>query len=539
MYRSADGGDTWQKVPGLPHDCVQEIALAPSDPRVCYATLRTTARDAEPWNGGVVRSADGGLTWELRSGGLPTRVGRSDQPHQMTSTCKEIMVAPDDPDRVFVGDTAWVSAGVYRTTDGGVHWERCAYRTEKESSYADYGWITQWGASVECLTISPVDPKRLYFGTSGQIFATEDAGATWTQRYCRMEPDGRFGGTGLEVTCSNDVVFDPHQTERLYFCYFDIGLLVTEDAGRTFRRSVTGMRYSGNCFTVVPDPQDADVVWATTGEWGANHGDVCRSTDRGNSWLVVGKPETGLPDGQTKVLRLDPGSPRGSRHLYVTCAGHGVYRSLDHGDTWECLNGDLPPDAAGRVRGLLIDPQDSRRLRIAIGGSPAQGAGVYERADAGGAWRKINRDTEFGDIQDFDCGESFDTLYVCQRELYDREVEPPVFRAGGLYRSQDGGATWRQLLAFRFPHRLTVSPLDPRALYLGTTDHPYHDDSIAAGLLKSLDDGETWQSENLGLSSLQISSISVHPRADGRADLAVGTGGNGVFLGLDPAPAAP
>jgi photosystem II stability/assembly factor-like uncharacterized protein len=536
LYRSADRGVAWQKVEGLPQTWVQEIAIAPSDPKTAYATLRTTARDAEPWNGGVLRSEDGGLTWERRTEGLPQRVGKRDQPHQMTSTCKEIVVDPTDPDVVYVGDNAWVSAGVYKTADGGLHWERSAYRTQTESSFTDYGWITHWGPSVECMSISPLDPRRVTFGTSGQVFATEDAGAHWTQRYCRMLPDGHFAGTGLEVTCQNDIVFDPHDASRVYFCYFDIGLLTSEDGGQTFRRTVQGMKNNGNCFTVLPDPDDASVLWATTGEWGSNHGDVCRSTDGGKTWTVVGKPETGLPDGQTKTLRMDPNSPRGSRHLYVTSNGNGVYRSLDGGDTWECLNGNLPTEVAGRLRGLLLDPANAQHMRIAVAGSPAKGAGLYETTDGGATWTKVNRNTEFGDIQDFDMGESFDTLYVCQRDLYDREVEPPVMRPGGVYKSTNGGVTWTRVLAYHFVRCLTVSPLDARVLYVGTTDHPFHDDSIAAGVLKSEDAGQTWQSENTGLSSLQISCLSVRPRTDGGADLVLGTGGNGAFLGIDASP---
>ena len=332
-------------------------------------------------------------------------------------------------------------------------------------------------------------------------------------------------------------MFDPHREGRIYFCYFDIGLLITEDGGATFRRAVEGMKNTGNCFTVVPDPDDPEIVWATTGQWGSNHGDVCRSADRGLTWEVVGKPETGLPDGQTKVLRLDPDSPLGNRHLYVTCAGHGVYRSLDSGDSWECINGNLTSEVAGQVRGLVLDPTDAKHIRIAVGGSPVKGAGIHETSDGGGAWSKVNESTEFGDIQDFDADpERFDTLYVCQRELYDRAVEPPVSRSGGLFKSTDGGVTWEQVFDYHFTHRLTISPLDPQVLYLGTTDHPYHDDSIAAGVLKSEDGGLTWKSENSGLTSLQISCIAVAQREDGPADLLIGTGGNGAFVGTDRSP---
>jgi photosystem II stability/assembly factor-like uncharacterized protein len=537
LFRSDSLERGWQRAEGLPHEYVEELAIAPSRPNVAYATLRTTARDDQPWNGGVLRSDDSGRTWELRAEGLPQRVGKSTEPAPMTSSCKEIVVDPWDEDVAYVGDTSWVSAGVYKTTNGGLHWDRSAFRTRDESSFTDYGWITNWGPSVKCLTISPVDRGRLYFGTSGHVFTTGDGGETWDQRYCRTYEDGRFAGTGLEVTCLFDAVLDPHQEGRIYFCYFDIGLLISEDGGQTFRRAVEGMKNSGNCFTVVPDPEEAGTVWATTGQWGSNHGDVCRSGDRGLTWEVVGKPESGLPDGQTKVLRLDPSSPVGRRHLYVTCRGHGVYRGLDGGEAWECINGNLTSEVAGQVRGLVLDPADAKHIRIAIGGSPANGAGIYETVDGGGTWRKVNESLEFGDIQDFDADPTrFDTLYVCQRELYDRAVEPPVSRPGGLFKSTDGGVTWRQAFSYHFTHRLTISPLDASVLYLGTTDHPYHDDSIAAGVFKSEDGGATWQSENAGLTSLSISCIAVRPSDDGRARLVVGTGGNGAFVGADQSP---
>ncbi len=533
IYRSDDSGSTWSASNGgLAHRDAGELAIAPSDPRVVYCTLRTTARDREPWNGGVWRSDDGGKTWAPRSDGLARAVGKRDQPGQMTSEYKEIVVHPQDPEMVYVGDRAWVSAGVYKTTDGGRKWARVT-RHSGEKGNMDYGWISQWGPAVECMAISPAKGDRVVFGTSGHVFLTDSAGDTWQQRYCQIEGD-RFRGTGLEVTCFNEVVTDPGDPGRLYFCYYDIGLLVSDDYGRSFRKAGQGMRHAGNCFTVVVDPVDPERLWAGTGQWGSNQGDVCRSEDRGRSWTVVGKPETGLPVGQTKHLILDTTSPVDRRVLYVTSQGNGVFRSDDSGDSWQPIGSGLPPAALENPRGLLLDPRDSKHLLLALGGSPSKGSGLYETLDGGKSWRTTSREGVLADIQDLVADPTdFATLYICQREHFDRTVEPPVLRPGGLFKSTDGGARWTRIHDFHFASCLAVSPTERGTLYLGTTDHPYHDQCRAQGIVKSTDGGKTWRQEVAGLSCWNISSIAIDPHDSSR--LFVGTGGNGGFVGVDRA----
>lgn len=534
LYRSEDGGATWQicRV-GLPFSNVQELAIAPSNPGVVYCTVLTTARDDQAWNGGVYRSEDGGRTWAWRSQGLATQVGKSGEPDPMTSSYKEIVVDPRNEDVVYVGDESWVSAGVYKTTDGGQSWARVTdHATEKKNM--DYGWITFWGPSVTCLALCPSRPERVIFGTSGHVFLTNDAGATWQQRYCRQFPEGTFGGTGLEVTCLYDIVPDPADPHRVYFCYADIGLLISDDRGQTFRTSQRGMRDAGNCFTMAFDPADPNRLWAATGQWSWNEGFLCRSLDRGRSWTVVGQPETGLPSGQVWSIAVDPTSPAGNRTLYVTCRGYGVFKSEDDGISWHSISNGLPPTALREPCGLLMDPQNSRHLRLALGGNPLQGSGLYETWDGGAFWAKKSEEAPFADLKDLAADPyHFDTLYLCQREKYDRSLDPPRLFPGGVFKSTDGGVTWTQIFDDHFPNCIAVSPQDSLILYLGTTDHPYHDGCRGRGVFKSQDGGQTWQQEVQGLSSWNISCLTVDPHEPSR--LYAGTGGNGVFIGTDRA----
>jgi hypothetical protein len=292
------------------------------------------------------------------------------------------------------------------------------------------------------------------------------------------------------------------------------------------------MKHSNNCFTVAVDPQQSSTIWAATGEWARNTGDICRSEDEGRTWSVVGKPETGLPDGQVRQLVLDPSSAAGQRRLLATVKGAGVYESKDGGLSWRPIIGDLPVAAAKEPRGLLLDPLNPQHLVVALGGVAETGAGVYASRDSGLTWKRLHETGLFADITSMAADpQDVDRLYVTTRRHYDHSTRKTY--PGGLFGSHDGGRTWKQLLDFRFVQTVVVSPADPSVLYVGANDHPYHDAYAAEGVLKSSDGGITWHHETSGMSHRGIHCLCISPHD--ASVLHVGTGGNGVFIGKDSA----
>ncbi len=527
IFRSDDSGVTWKLAcDGLPHHYAEELAFAISAPQTVYATLRCTAQGKQPWNGGVFRSDDAGLTWRAVNGsGLPKQVSKDGKDvRHFSSNPKELAVDPRDANVVYIGHRDWVTAGVYKTTDGGAHWQKVVRKNGVEANM-EYGWLSMWGPAVQCLALSPTAPDRVAFGTSGMIYLTDDQGGAWQQRYSAPAPEGCIAGNGLAVTCAWRVQFDTARTNRVYLCYMDIGLLISDDLGATCRRSVEGMRMGGNCFGVIADPQATGTLWAATGWWNHNAGDLCRSDDDGRTWRVVGQPAAGLPDGQVLAMALDPRSAVGQRRLVVISNGNGVFETRDGGASWKNINGDLG-GAAQKPCGLLLDPADGAHLIIAVGRE------LRETRDGGRTWQRLHEDGALPTIQQLAVDpHDFRTLYIAGREHFDHTARRLYL--GGLYRSTDGGHTWQRLLADRYIAGVTVSPASRGVLYATTKDDPFHDDPLGVGVLKSADGGRTWRRENSGLTLLNPKGLAVSPHDP--ATLLLGTSGNSVFLGRDAA----
>jgi photosystem II stability/assembly factor-like uncharacterized protein len=282
----------------------------------------------------------------------------------------------------------------------------------------------------------------------------------------------------------------------------------------------------GNCFGVVVDPKVPDTIWSATGWWNRNQGDLCRSDNGGESWRVVGHPESGLPDGQVLDLVLDLKSSVDQRRLIVAVNGHGFFETCDGGTSWRNINGDLPGKDAKAPVALLLDPANSNHIIVAATRS------IHETRDGGRTWLQLHTADLLGDIKHLAADpRTFATLYVAARERYDHQSRRTY--PGGAFRSENGGRTWQRILDFHFAHCVAVSPADSRVVYVATADHPYHDDPIAEGLLKSADAGRTWRRENTGLSLLNIKAVSVNPHDP--AILFLSSSGNSVFVGRDKA----
>jgi len=522
LFKSTDAGAAWtRKEKGLPHRFCRNVAIHPTQPNIMYVVMWSTPGE-KPWKGGVYRSDDGGESWAARNDGLPQKVAPAGDAPQKTCNYIRFLVDPRDPDRIFVGSNSWWGAGLYRSTDGGRHWTlntRCG-----DEGNTDRGWIAFWGLTVKCIAYSPLRPDHIILGTSGIVMRTADSGRSWRQFYTKEIAPGRWQGNGVEVTCLREITIDPHNPKKIYCGYMDIGILISEDGGTSWRRCAQNLPAQGDMGRVVCDPARPGVAWCCEGKPKLGKGAVGMTTDGGRTWQVVGGENTGLPKAATRFLTLDPASPVRARTLYVCSHGNGVYKSTDDGKTWQAINTGLG-EGGITVADLAMDPTNSKRLIAAISGSTG---GIFCTEDAGRSWRRVYAPGPFRGIQQIAIDPANpNTLFAACREAYDRKLSKAF--QGGVFKSTDGGRTWRRVFEDRFASCVRVSPFDSSVVYLGTTDHPYHDFATGRGVFVSRDGGATWREINAGLTVKQIGVITPDPK-DARR-VYVGTGGNGLFIG--------
>ncbi|MGH9862122.1 MAG: VPS10 domain-containing protein [Candidatus Acidiferrales bacterium] len=247
--------------------------------------------------------------------------------------------------------------------------------------------------------------------------------------------------------------------------------------------------------SVAVSESDPNVIYVGTGEacirGNISHGDgVYKSTDAGKTWTNVGLRDT-RNIGRVLV------HPRNPDNAYVAALGHaygqnserGVFRTLDGGKTWEKV---LYKDEKTGAIDIALDRSNPRILFAALweaGRTPwsltsgGPGSGLYKSSDGGATWKQITGngwpEGTLGKIGVSISGGNPNRIYVMLEALEE---------AGGVYRSDDGGEHWRQMTSdHRLRHRpwyythITADTKDPETVYV-----------LCVGLYRSSDGGRTW-----------------------------------------------
>lgn len=374
--------------------------------------------------------------------------------------------------------------------------------------------------------ISPTDPNIMFVtdNPSG-VNKSYDGGNTWVSRNDGILTRAGSSGDGIPIF---SLTIDPNNTSIVWAGTQSArGIYKSTDGGETWTKMDNGVT-EGDEITFrgfAVRPGNSDVVFAaaeiSTGilgnEFDKTKGKIYKTEDGGLNWQPVWEG-----DNLARIVIFDPTNPDVmfastgifDREAYNT-RGVGVLKSTDGGVTWKQVNQGI----ANRFIGFLeMHPTNPQILFAAAGNNAVGGPGaVYRTLNGGESWKKVL------------WGDTFTVVTFSPSN-------PTVVYAGSasaFYRSEDSGNTWRRLykpfeqcygppgIRAGVPISAVVDLHDPMTVYVN---------NYGGGVFRSSDGGATWEDCSTGYTGADLNAISI---ATTQPDTVFAVARSGPFRSLD------
>lgn len=509
IYRSQDGGDTWQKVLYLNDStgCI-DIVIHPDNPDTLYAAMWTRIRKpgtricAGP-SSGVYRSVDGGDNWTLLTNGLPT---------SNSSTGKiGLAISESDPNIVYAAYATHeiynYFDNLYKTTNNGNSWVDVD-QSGLSNAYSSFGWYfgnlrvdpndpdvvyvvgfrtyksTNGGVNFSplfgyhvdqhALWIDPSNSNHLVLGNDGGLYTSTNGGNSWTHN------------TNLPITQFYQIEVDYQNPNRYYGG--------TQDNGTN--RTLTGNDndwhniYGGDGFYVIVDPVDNNYVYAES-----QYGNIGRSTNGGNSFSSA---DNGINGGDrfnwNSPIVMDP-----SDHNILYFCSQRVYKTTNQAQNWTAISNDLTNGPGngnlsyGTITTLDVSPQNPDVIYVGT-----EDGNVWNTTDGGNNWNLIS-----ATLPDL-----WATRVVC--DPHDENIAYVTFSGypfdnydSHIYKTIDGGSNWNSIsgdLPSVPLNDLIIDPDSAGYLYLASD----------FGAWFSFNDGQNWEVLGIDLPNVPVFDFDFH-----------------------------
>jgi photosystem II stability/assembly factor-like uncharacterized protein len=493
LFKSTDGGATWQSLDeksasGLPSKPWGRVAVnvAPSNSNIVYALV-----EAAPPKNGLYRSDDGGKTWQARD--------RSQMMIWRPFYFANITVDPKDPNKLYKA-----GGGLIASNDGGKSFSGIG-----GGGHGD--WHDVW--------VNPNNTDHLIAGDDGGLWYSYDGGNRW------------WKADNLPVSQFYHVSVDMDRPYHVYGGLQDNSSWVGDSE---YPGGITSSRwenfYGGDGFWMFADPSDPDYIYAEA--QGGEIGRVNRKTHET-------RPIKPLPNYKEGKLRFNWNSP-----IHVSSTGtlylgsQFLFRSKDHGQTWERISPDLTTNDPNKQKqeqsgGVTVDNSSAEMHTtiFAIAESPKNSNVIWVGTDDGNV--QVTRDA----------GKTWTNVVAniagLPKSAWVSSVEPGHFDDGTAYatfdlhtfgdmkpyayKTSDFGKTWMPVIASGAPvhgyaHVIKEDLVNRDLLFMGTEQ----------GLWITLDGGKQWAQYKGGdLPNVAVHDLAIHPRDN---DLIIATHGRGIWI---------
>ena len=460
VYRSTDGGTNWQRTLDVPNEFTGavDVQFDPADPQRVYAVLWDHRRTPEKrtYGGvgsGVFRSTDGGVSWQRLGGGLPEAgpdVGRIG-----------IAAAATEPGRLYaiVNSTAGPFAGFYTSADAGDNWTRLPEPPELKNSQSTFGW---WFGK---LWVDPDDAKHVHVA-GVPLLTTKDGGETWTADSESIHVD------------HHAMVWDPRYPDRVYLGN-DGGVYRSDADGDGGWVKAEYEPYT-QFYSAAISPQDRSRISGGTQDNGSLR-----------SWGGPKFNEYLGGDGEENLI-----NPTNKDNVFACYQYGNCFRSTDGGETMSYFTPQTTADRRNWFTPVQFDPNDTKVMYYG-------GNRLNRSTDGGATWTPISPDLTGGPGQD---NYPYGTITTVSAAPSDPDTIWVGTDDGRVWLTRDLGGTWTKVLDNQpWVTRIAVDERHADTAYV--TLSGYRSGSEQAHVLRTKDGGKRWRDLSGNLPDAPVNDV--------------------------------